>query len=158
MPRHKTLIPFSHDHHEALLVALRLKKGGPSSPHDMLWPKEPKQQWEALVRFFDRGLSHHFELEERLLFPAARNIATAVPLIDILLSEHRLIRDMIEQIVGAEPDMLLQSLKVFGEALERHIRREERELFPLIESAIEARTITLDDSAIMSGIEAYRSK
>ena len=52
-------------------MTLRLKKGGPSSPHDMLWPSEPKAHAEALLRFAERELYPHFDLEETALFPSA---------------------------------------------------------------------------------------
>src|SRR5215211_5479133 len=68
MKRHESLVPLSHDHHQALLVALRLKKGGPSSPRDS-WPTDPALQRKALNEFAERELLPHFLLEEELLFP-----------------------------------------------------------------------------------------
>ena len=145
MKRHEALISYSHSHHEALLVALRLKKGGPSSPHDTLWPKEPLEQAQALLRFADRELSPHFEQEEQLLFPAARGkYADLDGLIDSLLTDHNQFRKALEEISGEKsvPVLSLQ-LKSFGEMLEKHIRTEERDLFPRIEAEIEKGGIIL---------------
>ncbi|HET9137629.1 MAG TPA: hemerythrin domain-containing protein [Candidatus Kapabacteria bacterium] len=145
MKRHSVLIPFSHSHHEALLVALRLKKGGPSSANDTLWPKEPLEQAQALLRFADRELYPHFSLEEEYLFPAAAGKSEKIDtLISGLLSDHSGFRSALAAFNRpADSSSIAAQLKQFGEDLERHIRLEERELFPLIEIEVEKRNIIL---------------
>lgn len=158
MPRHPSLVPFSHDHHEALLVALRLKKGGPSSPHDMLWPTEPAQQAEALVRYAERELLRHFELEENVLFPnASESDEKIAVLIAALLEEHQQMREILTDLTMADISTLPAKLREFGVLLERHIRKEERELFPMIELGVAEGRIVIDHTAIRSGYEEYHS-
>lgn len=154
--RHSTLVPLSHDHHEALLVALRLKKGGPSSHRDTMWPNEPVEQLDALVRFANRELFAHFAIEEDLLFPAAAQ-AELSDLTSLLLDEHRQMRDEIAQLATKREDPdLLALLASFGTLLEAHIRREERELFPKLEALIEQGTISIDAGLLKSRQQAYR--
>ena len=56
------------------------------------------------------------------------------PLVARVLTEHVRIRHLAREIASSEqpPVELLHEL---GSQLERHVRREERELFPLIEGA-----------------------
>jgi len=145
MKRHSVLIPFSHSHHEALLVCLRLKKGGPSSPHDTLWPIEPLEQAQALIRFAERELYPHFVLEEEQLFPVATGKSTEMDsLITKLLYDHGAFRSALEAIGQlTDSPSITEQLKRFGEDLERHIRLEERELFPRIEAEVEQGNIIL---------------
>lgn len=145
MKRHPELIPFSHSHHEALLVTLRLKKGGPSSPNDTLWPINPPEQAQALLRFAERELYPHFSLEEEYLFPAAMGKSSEIDsLITKLLADHTSLRSALETIENlSDNGSLVEQLKRFGEDLERHIRIEERELFPRIETEVEQGNIIL---------------
>lgn len=151
MPRNPALVPFSHDHHEALLVALRLKKGAPSSPHDTLWPIEPIEQSEALFRFAEAELYPHFLLEEEILFPASINKSPSIDqLITSLLEDHSAMRVSLKMLKTSDSGELVEKMRLFGESLEKHIRREERELFPMIEEQIALGTIILDAEAIQS--------
>lgn len=154
--RHSALIPLSHDHHEALLVCLRLKKGGPSSAHDTLWPKDPTAQVDALLRFAERELYPHFELEESLLFPKA-NTPELASLVAILLEDHRHIKAELSQIaLKREDPQIAEILAEFGRMLDDHIRREERQVFPLFEAEVEAGRLSLEADPIKSRQTAYR--
>ena len=144
MPRHSTLIPLSHDHHEALLISLRLKKGGPASVNDKLWPTDLKQQVRSLLLFADHELYPHFKLEEEILFPIALTLEELLPLIKILLAQHQEMRDLIGNISEIiDEDDLEKNLADFGALLESHVRTEERELFPKLEEAETQSRITL---------------
>lgn len=150
MPRNPALIPLSHDHHDALLVALRLKKGGPSSPHDTLWPIEPTQQLEALLRFAETELYPHFLLEEELLFPASINKSVSIDLlIASLLEDHSAMRASLKMLKTYNPEEVGERMRLFGESLEKHIRREERELFPMIEEQIALGNIILEKEQLL---------
>jgi hemerythrin-like domain-containing protein len=60
------------------------------------------------------------------------------PLIARVLTDHVRIRHLADRL-GSTANPPLQALHELGERLERHVRLEERELFPLIErSASEA--------------------
>lgn len=136
MPRHSTLIPLSRDHHEALLIALRLKKGGPASENDRLWPVDLMLQVRSLLLFVEQELLPHFKLEEEILFPAGCTIEELQPLVKNLLDQHQVMRDSIGRIKEiSDENLLKKELIDFGILLETHVRNEERNLFPKLEEA-----------------------
>ena len=61
MKRHRALIPLSHDHHEALVAARRLRHGADAP--------EPIAAATAFLAFFAASAVPHFREEEELLFP-----------------------------------------------------------------------------------------
>jgi iron-sulfur cluster repair protein YtfE (RIC family) len=136
MPRHSSLIPLSHDHHEALLITLRLKKGGPASANDKLWPHEFSRQLHSLELYFERELLAHFKIEEEILFPAASQITEFQELISTLLSQHQQLREKAKMIFSSvDEEIQKKEMADFGKLLESHVRLEERELFPKLEEA-----------------------
>jgi iron-sulfur cluster repair protein YtfE (RIC family) len=146
MPRHTTLIPLSRDHHEALLIALRLKKGGPASPHDRLWSTELAKQKHSLLLFYERELLPHFTIEEEILFPAALTVPEVHETIKNLLAQHQKMREAMHGISQTNDEaQLKKELADFGLMLESHIRIEERELFPKLEEAVNQGKIVLPE-------------
>ena len=84
--RHESLIPLSHEHHDALLLAWRLRTGDLSK-------REPELRAKHVSAFFDYRLINHLKLEEELLFPAiAPVLGVEASLIDLLLGDHRELR------------------------------------------------------------------
>jgi hypothetical protein len=65
--RHESLIPLSHDHHDALLLAWRLRTGDLSK-------RELELRAKHVSAFFEYRLINHLKLEEDLLFPAFRAV------------------------------------------------------------------------------------
>jgi hypothetical protein len=55
--RHESLIPLSHDHHDAMLLASRLRIGDLSKP-------EPKLSVKHVNAFFEHRLISHTKIEE----------------------------------------------------------------------------------------------
>lgn len=134
--RHSSLVPLSREHHHGLLLAFRLKHGLPKTrqPHD-----SPQEQAVETVRFFRESLTPHFAAEADLLFPAIRAMQPqASALLDQLLQEHTAMRELVNHIDQRLPDgsQLTELLASFGTLLERHIRCEERELFPVYEAHV----------------------
>lgn len=107
MKRAFALEPFSRDHNDGLHLARALKEERPNAP------ALAREAWE-------RELADHFAEEERLLGPLAGADSAR------LYEEHR----QIEQFISELPT----SCVPLGQALEDHIRWEERLLFPAIES------------------------
>lgn len=129
--RHASLIPLSHDHHHGLALALRCRKQalGQIRPVGIGGLKERAKEFE---QFFSRNLTPHFQAEEEILFPFMRSrIPESEPLIEDLLKDHAALREATARLGRA--DSLGKLLFELGDLLERHIRREERELFPLFE-------------------------
>jgi hemerythrin-like domain-containing protein len=86
--------------------------------------------------FFEREGARHFRIEEELLLPAyARHAEFDEPAIVRALTEHVDLRRRGQDLEAvADPDPA--ALRELGERLERHIRFEERMLFPMIEEAL----------------------
>jgi iron-sulfur cluster repair protein YtfE (RIC family) len=155
MKRHEALVPLSHDHHEALLVALRLKKGGPASSRDN-WPSEAEAQRNALFLFVDRELLPHFLLEEDLLFPACNASTPDIQAIaQELALEHETMRILLNGIRTSDLPPLKEKMKEFGVILEAHVRKEERSFFPLVEEGVKANTLIVDSAALAAGHARY---
>ena len=134
--RHASLIPLSHDHHHGLVLALRCRKQalGQVKPMGIQGLKERAREFE---QFFSRNLRPHFQAEEEILFPFMRSrIPESVPLIEDLLQDHAVLREGLARLDRAVG--LGRLLFDMGDLLERHIRREERELFPLFENYVSA--------------------
>jgi len=118
------LIPLSHEHHDALLLAWRLRTGDLSK-------REPELRAKHVSAFFEYRLINHLKLEEELLFPAFRAVlGVEATLIDVLLSDHRELRAKAAAIKTGAHDQV----DSFCVLLERHIRTEERQLFVLAEN------------------------
>lgn len=131
--RHESLIPLSREHHYALMLCLRIHRGLESRQNDPAWLRSKA---ENAVRFFAGDLTPHFQAEEEVLFPAMRHCAGTVELLRDLLAEHRDLERLAEGLRQCEADLLVERLRAFADLLEAHIRREERELFPIFEQQV----------------------
>lgn len=133
--RHPSLILLSHDHHHGLALALRCRKQalGQMKP---IGAQGLRQRAEQLRNFILHDLERHFEAEEEILFPLIRAcVPESDRLVEDLLREHEQIRQGVTHLADGGVSKILFDL---GDLLERHIRREERELFPLFESRVPA--------------------
>ena len=130
--RHPILIPLSNDHHHGLALALRCRRQalGQIKPTGAQGLKERVKEYRD---FFAQNLVPHFRAEEEILFPLIRaRAAESHSLIDELLKDHEQLRKWEECL--EEDKGLAKLLFDLGDLLERHIRREERELFPFFEN------------------------
>jgi hypothetical protein len=122
--RHESLIPLSHEHHDALLLAWRLSTGDLSK-------REPQLRAGHVTAFFDYRLINHLKVEEELLFPGiAPVLGVEASLIDLLLGDHRELRAKVAAIKAGAHDQV----DSFCALLERHVRTEERQLFVLAQN------------------------
>jgi iron-sulfur cluster repair protein YtfE (RIC family) len=143
--RHPSLILLSHDHHHGLALALRCRKQalGQLKPMGAAGLRERAQE---VLDFYASNLVAHFRAEEEVLFPL---IHDAIPgnatMIDELIKDHDWIRHAVPKLRALTG--LAKLIFDFGDLLERHIRKEERELFPLFEKELNA------DKAAAIGVE-----
>ncbi len=128
MKRHKSLETLSFEHHDALVVALRIKKG--LSKHIDLQPVA-----EYALHIYKEHLRHHFEQEEKTLQEPLLGNPESVTAIERMMDEHERFAEIIE-FLELQKGERKQLLKEFAELLEAHIRFEERTLFPLAEKII----------------------
>ena len=127
MKRHRALQPLSRDHHVALVAAQRLRRaeGGTAA-----------EARDAFLVFWREHGAHHFRVEEEVLLPAfAAHADPDAECVARMLIDHARIRAAAAGLEGdAEPPVA--TLHELGTMLERHVRLEEREVFPLIEAAL----------------------
>lgn len=149
MKRHKSLIALSHDHHHGLRLAQLIKKGAPEYK-DL--PIDLNGKIKYTIESWDNELRLHFANEENILFPFVKNREPKIDqLLNEIISEHIEIKYLVEEL--AESSKKEDVLNRLGFKLEAHIRKEERELFPLIESVfkmeldkLEGEIISIKDS------------
>jgi iron-sulfur cluster repair protein YtfE (RIC family) len=130
--RHPTLIALSHDHHHGLALALRCRKQALGQLKSM-GAAGLRDRADEFRDFFSRELIPHFRAEEEVLFADMRTRwPESAALIDELVRDHEAIRAAIPEL--ERQNGLSKLLFDLGDLLERHIRKEERELFPLFET------------------------
>jgi hemerythrin-like domain-containing protein len=124
MKRHPELQGLSRDHHQALVVARRLKH---VDDEDAIAARA------AFLEFWHRHGQLHFRVEEEVLLPGFADAGGAEdPAIARVL--HAEIRLRALQLHGGAASV--QAERVLGELLAGHVRFEEGELFPAIEATL----------------------
>jgi len=151
MKRSRELRPLSSEHHQALLVAFQVKKGLEGHPEAAGAPRDLPGLL-ALARRFERQVfAPHAAAEEALLSP---HLST--PDRERLAAEHVELKGLVEQARHAAPGPQRAALAAFAELLERHVRWEERELFPWAEAHLDAARLAqigceLEERLVLSG-------
>lgn len=132
MKRSAALTRLSREHHLALVLAKRAQAMSLENP-------------EAACRFmtqafetFTRELEPHFRVEESMLLPALES-AGQIGLARRTLAEHAELRRLAGRLEANDAT----SVRRFGEALEAHVRFEERDLFALAESVLAPEALAL---------------
>lgn len=134
MLRNPALVPLSQQHHNGLALCVLTKRA--------LRTDRSSQSIQKLARrVLDRyeiELSNHFAIEEQVLFPLIEHELDPLPIIEELLADHRAVENMMEQLRRAPSADLLEA---FCALLQRHIRREENELFEYVQRRLPAEAL-----------------
>jgi hemerythrin-like domain-containing protein len=129
MKRSPALMSLSRDHHQALAVALRLRRAS-------------EEDAEAVVDAFDEFWEHcgrlHFELEEKFLLPAVPGYGDPdwAELSDRVRAEHGAIRRAAVALRAVGGGQRLAAARDLGQMLHAHVRFEERRLFALLQDRL----------------------
>lgn len=127
MKRAAALTPLSRDHHHGLAVAQRLVRATAQTATDAR---------TRFLAFWQTEGRRHFEIEEEQLLPAlARHVSPEHEAVVRVLVDHVELRRQAGDL-AAQPPPSLKILQELGYRLQRHIRHEERVLFPLIEESL----------------------
>jgi|SRR5215211_5628755 len=127
MKRSEALQPLSRQHHQGLSIALKLRRATPDTA---------RPARDTFLDFWASEGQSHFRAEEELLLPAfAAHAPADHEAIVRVLVEHVDLRRRSSELARSD-DHALEELRELGERLERHIRHEERVLFPLIEDSL----------------------
>jgi hemerythrin-like domain-containing protein len=125
--RSEALKALSREHHQGLVVAMRLKRATLDTASDAR---------EAFLDFWASEGQGHFRAEEEVLLPAfAAHVPPDHEAVVRVLVEHVDLRRRSAELTR-ECDQAPAELRELGERLEGHIRHEERVLFPLIEETL----------------------
>jgi hypothetical protein len=133
--RSRELKPLSSEHEQGRLVAFQLKNGLAGHGDSAGAPKDLAGLYSLARRFRDAVLASHTKAEEELIgrFLSEADLAR-------LCAEHAELLRLVDAAKGAKASEMRASLYGFAELLERHVRWEEKELFP----AFEARVLDTD--------------
>jgi hemerythrin-like domain-containing protein len=128
LKRSRELRPLSSEHHQALLLAFQLKKGLAGHSESAGAPKDLPGLLALARRFEDSVFIAHTKAEEELLGRHLR-----APDVRRMRFEHGEMLRLLDASRTARTGDMRQALTAFADLLERHIRWEERELFPACE-------------------------
>jgi len=134
--RSRQLKPLSSEHHQALLLAFQLKKGLAGHGDSAGAPRDLPGLLNLARRFEDALLQAHTRAEEELL-----GAHLSEPDMRRLKSEHAEMARLLASARQAPAAEARQALTAFADLLERHVRWEERELFPACEAAMDERAL-----------------
>lgn len=139
--RHSALVPLSNEHFSHLVYAKRLREGKPDNLESN-WPEKSNEK-KLIIQtkeYFTVDMLHHFELEEKEVFPIyALYVEENSPekeLLEFILEQHQIVKNKIYSIDGLQGNQLNQKLIEIGTDIEEHIRKEERQLFEDIQKKI----------------------
>lgn len=128
MKRHPSLAHLSRDHHGALLLARLLQKNAPVYKG---LPADISGKVKYAEQFYKAELIPHFLAEEKALDLVTGINKSLDLLVQTILLEHKELHHRFTNIpTGTYLELYLDAT---GKALETHIRKEERELFPLMQ-------------------------
>ncbi|MGH9659240.1 MAG: hemerythrin domain-containing protein [Bryobacteraceae bacterium] len=129
MLRDSSLIPLSHQHHNALALCVMTERELRQDSSEAA----VRRLAQRAVDRFDIELVNHFEIEEGDLFPAIDRELGRLAIVGELIAEHRQIEGLIARLrTGPSAALLVE----FTSLLRRHIRREENELFQDIQQRL----------------------
>ena len=121
--RSKQLTPLSKDHHDGLLFAWKIRQG--------LRHGADLNLIADYVRWFWKNhLEEHFREEEQILAP---HLPADNELLQQMFDEHQEIEAMVHITENIVDEAMLAKL---ADAIDDHIRFEERQLFPYAEKVI----------------------
>ncbi len=132
MLRDKNLVPLSHQHQHALALCVRVGRAFTSAeatPDVHPWEQE-------IVNLYDGEMKFHFQVEEKVLFPAAAQFEELTELVDELQIEHALLRRNVER--ARTKQFTVSDLQVFSASLSEHVHKEERQLFEALQKLLSA--------------------
>lgn len=126
MKRSPILQPLSREHHTALTLAKACERAAQSGDAAAV-----SQACQRAIRAFSNELNPHFLIEEQSLLPLLQGMETQ-PLVQRTLADHQELRGLLDGLQRNDAE----ALNRFGQCLMAHVRFEERELFPVMESLL----------------------
>lgn len=119
--------PLSREHHTALTLAKACERAAQSRDEDRV-----VQTCRRVIQAFYDELEAHFQVEEQSLLPLLHD-AENKSLEQRTLADHQQLRALLDGLRQND----IEALDDFGKLLSAHVRFEERELFPALESLLQ---------------------
>lgn len=126
MKRSEALQPLSREHHTALTLAKACERAVQSRDEEKVG-----KTCQRVIQAFSDELEPHFQYEEQSLLPLLCSPENQ-PLEQRTWEDHRQLRALLD---GLRQNNV-EALDRFGKLLSDHVRFEERELFPMLESLL----------------------
>ena len=126
MKRSTILQPLSREHHTALTLAKACERAAKSGDGVLV-----RSTCQRVILAFSNELEPHFKFEEQSLLPLLHSTATQA-LTERTLADHQQLRGLLDAL--RQNDAV--ALESFGKCLSDHVRFEERELFPVLETLL----------------------
>lgn len=123
--RNQSLVQLSREHHFSLLFGWKIRQG--IKNNTAFARMIPYAEY-----FWKHHLLPHFREEEEILF-----IPASDPLIVKAKEEHAQIRQLVESLLITQGVPSGEKLLRLADQLDKHIRFEERELFPHLEKVLQ---------------------
>ncbi len=128
MKRHEAIAPLSRDHHGSLILAQLLKKNAPAYAG---LPDTVADKAKYALELFKNSIQKHFEQEEAMLDLAGDSNAEINAIASDIKTEHKELTALFHSLETATD--LKTTMDTLALDLEKHIRKEERILFPLLQ-------------------------
>jgi hemerythrin-like domain-containing protein len=134
MLRDRALVPLSQQHHNGLALCVLTDR---SLQADDSPDNAARLAARALDRY-DLEIANHFAVEEEVVFPLIQRELGEYPVIDELIAEHRHVERVVDQLRLAPEAATLRELT---SVLRSHIRREESDLFEVIQQRLSRKVL-----------------
>ncbi len=136
MKRAEALRPLSREHLAALIAAKKLREA-----------ESPSAAGREFLDFWHGDGVRHFRVEEEVLLPSwAAHAEVDRDGARRMLDEHLTIRREALRLEAGEAT--LEEAQALGQLLHDHVRFEERQLFPMVEEALDAASLARLAAAI----------
>lgn len=145
--RNKNIQPLSREHHFGLLFCWKIRTGIKKNV-------EVNRIVKYVDYFFDTYMEQHFKTEETLLFNQVKH-----DMCKKAYDDHQQIKSIITSVLQGNGDTI-ENLRELADRVDEHIRFEERNLFPLLESLLADAQLKgigkcLEDSHVQKPVEQY---
>jgi iron-sulfur cluster repair protein YtfE (RIC family) len=128
MKRHEAIAPLSRDHHGSLMLAQLLKLNAPKYPG---LPDNAKDKARYAQQQFKDHIKKHFQLEEMMLEKAKDINHSIKNLAEEIKTDHNQLCRLFQSLDATNG--LEDKMNTLAVVLEKHILKEERILFPLLQ-------------------------
>ena len=129
--RSEHIMALSKDHHFSLLFCWKIRQG--------LKMDIAAERMINYVRFFwQQHMQAHFREEEEILFAPLKD-----EMVQKAITDHRQITEQVEALLNVSATGIQKQLSLLTDEVERHVRFEERELFPYLEKILSAKQLEI---------------